>query len=60
MEATNNNVCITLLSFNKSVAIDTAGLIYNEIYNPQFTDYDAEVTTNIDLQTFKKNVLLSI
>jgi hypothetical protein len=50
----NSNICITLLSFNKIVSIDKAGLIYNEIYNPQFTGYDAEVTTNIDLLTFKK------
>lgn len=55
MTTTNNsNICITLLRFNKTVSIDKAGLIYNEIYNPQFTGYDAEVTTNVDLLTFKK------
>jgi hypothetical protein len=52
--APNNNICITLLSFNKTVSIDKAGLIYNEIYDPHFTGYDAEVTTNVDLPTFKK------
>jgi hypothetical protein len=52
--ATPNNISITLLSFNKTVSIDKAGLIYNEIYDPHFTGYDAEVTTNVDLLTFKK------
>jgi hypothetical protein len=50
---TNQPINITLLSFNKTVSLNTGGLIFNEIYNPQFDSYDAIANVDIDLNTFK-------
>lgn len=47
------NINITLLSFDKTVALNTGGLIFNEVYNPQFDYYDAIANVNVDLNTFK-------
>lgn len=44
---------ITLLSFDKIVSLNTGGLIFNEVYNPQFDYYDAIANVDVDLNTFK-------
>jgi hypothetical protein len=44
---------ITMLSFNKTISINTSGLVFREIYNPKFESYDAIANVNVDLNTFK-------
>ena len=50
--STNRNIEITLLSFDKTISLDTGGILFNEIYNPIFDTYDAISTVNVDLKTF--------
>jgi hypothetical protein len=50
---TSQPIKITLLKFDKTVSLDTRGLIYKDVYNPQFDDYDAIANINVDLNTFK-------
>jgi hypothetical protein len=49
----NQNIKITLANFNQTVALNTSGRIYNNVYNPTFDEYDAIANVNADLQTFK-------
>lgn len=46
-----SNITINLISFNKTVAIDKAGLLPTP-YSPKFDGYDAIINVNVDLQTF--------
>ena len=46
------NVKITIKNFDKTVSIDTAGLLYNNTYLPTFDEYDAIANVNVDLKTF--------
>ena len=43
---------ISILSFNKTISLDTSGVVSSEMYNPEFGVYDAIASVNVDLKTF--------
>jgi hypothetical protein len=45
---------MSLLSFDKTVTIDTDGIIYHQIYTPAFKDYDAIADLDVSLVNFRK------
>jgi hypothetical protein len=47
-----NGIVLNLLLFDKIVSLDECGLLYTEVYNPQFDAYDAIANVNVDLKTF--------
>ena len=53
LPSNNAGIVLNLLRFDKTVSLDECGLLYNEVYNPQFNEYDAIANVNVDLKTFK-------
>jgi len=47
-----NGLVLNILHFDKIVSLDECGLLYREVYNPQFDAYDAITNVNVDLKTF--------
>lgn len=47
-----NGIVLNLLQFDKTVLLDECGLLYTEVYNPQFDAYDAIANVKVDLKTF--------
>ena len=48
----STGIVLNLLQFDKTVSLNECGLLYNEVYNPQFDEYDAIANVNVDLNTF--------
>jgi hypothetical protein len=47
-----NGIVLNILRFDKTVSLDECGLLYFEVYNPEFDAYDAIANVNVDLKTF--------
>ena len=37
----STGIVLNLLQFDKTVSLNECGLLYNEVYNPHFDEYDA-------------------
>ena len=48
----STGIVLNLLQFDKTVSLNECGLLYNEVYNPHFDEYDAIANVNVDLNTF--------
>jgi len=53
-DISGDNLEIDLLFLDKTVTMDVSGTIYNNIYQPLFTNYDAVAALDVDLVSFRK------